>query len=330
MEFRRSDHALQANASRFESTLQLYWFGSGCHLIQLGDARVLTDPFVTNEFNLTSLASDPERVAKTLARIPVPDVVLINHSHHDHILDAYAAMSQESWQKRQVPLYGGQSSKNLIAGWDDDEVNRRCHAIEDGGGFVVKRTTPQGYQIKITAYPTKHSPHLNCGYTLADGLIRRPRESIPRNLFDFQAGEVFNYLIELRRGRISFNVFYLGSPYDLRKMNNSVPPADSSIDVAVMLAPSAENVRGYPQEHLERLRPKHIVLSHFNNFFREDPDEQLSLFGIDLIQMPKLVRSMQSVFARTEIAYQRFERMHVPALTVFEENGRARNVIRIR
>jgi len=329
VELRRSDRDLSRGDFSYDSTLQLYWFGSGCHLIQLGDARVLTDPFVTNELKLIALRSKPERVEATLGMIPAPDAVLVSHSHHDHILDAHAAMSQDPWRAGGVPLYGGMSCKNLLAGWKDAEVDNRCHVVPKQGGVLLERTTPKGYSIRITAYRTKHSPHCKCGFTLADGMIRSPRQSIPNDILDFQAGEVYNYLVELSRGRVSFNVMCLGNPYDLVEVPDCMPPVGTRIDVAIMLAPTADNVRGYPEEHLARLKPRHVVLSHFNTFVREDPDEQLAILGIDFVKMPQLTRDMQATFARTEREYSEFEKMHIPAITVFEENGGARNVIRI-
>ncbi len=329
VEVRRSDGLLGSGDRGYDATLQLSWFGTACHLIQLGDARVLTDPFVTNRLRLAGMRSDPARVAETLGRVRPPDMVLVNHSHHDHILDAYAAMAQRSWRARKVPLYGGRSCKNLLAGWGDAEVDGRCHAVPDAGGRLpVSRPAP-GYTIKVTAYRSKHGPHLKCGFTLADGMITRPRRSAPRGILAFQAGEVFNYLVELSSPSASLNVFCLGAPFDLDKLEDSMPPAGTPIDVAIILAPTADKVRGYPEEHIARLRPRHIVLSHFNTFFREDPDEQLAVAGIDFVKMRELSRDLQSTFAG-DAGYPEFEKLHIPAITVMGEAGGARNVIRIR
>ena len=62
------------------------------------------------------MTSDPERVAATFGRIAPPDAVLVNHSHHDHILDAYPAMSLPQWKARRVPLYGGRSAAESAGG----------------------------------------------------------------------------------------------------------------------------------------------------------------------------------------------------------------------
>ena len=265
-------------------------------------------------------------VAATLKRIPPPDAVLVNHSHHDHILDAAAAMRLPGWRADRVPLYGGQSSKNLLAGYGDPDLDARCHAVSHHGAIVLK-----GGDIKVTAYRTVHGVHLKCGFTLADGLITKPRDSPPRRLLDFQTGEAFNYLIELRRpGGGTFKILCLGAPADLEKFPDSMPPAGTEIDVAIILAPTWENVEGYPRDHLARLKPRHIVLSHFNTFAEEDPDAQLSLAGLDFVKMPKLSREVQSTFVRNAATYPQFEKLHIPAITQFGSGGKARNVIRIR
>ncbi|MFN0126045.1 MAG: MBL fold metallo-hydrolase [Verrucomicrobiales bacterium] len=330
IEIRRSDRALPDGARGHSDELQLYWFGSACHLIRLGDVSVLTDPFVTNDLELFGLASDPARVAATLGRITPPDAVVINHSHHDHLLDAYPAVSLPRWKARGVPLYGGESAINLLAGFEGGRINPRWHAVDHGTRIHVAGGTP-GYSATITAYQTKHAAHLKCGYTFANGRIQRPRTTPPTTITDFQAGEVFNYLIEMRApGGVEFNVLYLGAPYHLDELPDSQPPAGTRIDVAIILAPSADNVHHYPRKHLARLQPKHIVLSHFNTFITEDPDEQLAYGPVDFVHLPHLSREVQATFALKEACYPRFEKLYIPAITRIDEQGEARNVIRIR
>jgi L-ascorbate metabolism protein UlaG (beta-lactamase superfamily) len=331
VEVRRSDEALRPGDAGYATTLQLYWLGSGCHLIQLGGTAVLTDPFVTNEFDpLGGLRSDPARVDATLARIPVPSAVLINHSHHDHILDAHAAMSLPEWENRSVPLYGGQSAVNILAGFRGGAIEPRWHAVRHRQQFAVA-AGPGGRPATVTAFQSEHPPHLKCGFTLADGIVAHPRTTPPRRLRHFQAGEVFNYLIELRGpSGVTFNVFYLGAPAPLDEHLECLPPAGTCIDVAIILAPTADNVRGYPEEHLAVMKPRHVVLSHFNTFFKDDPDQQLTLAGVDFVKMPKLSRDVQATFARNAATYPKFERLHIPAITVVGEAGTTRNVTRLR
>ncbi len=71
------------------------------------------------------------------------------------------------------------------------------------------------------------------------------------------------------------------------------------------------------------------MLSHFNTFAREDPDEQLAIGPFDFVKMPKLSRKVQATFARTSASDPNFEKLFIPAITVMEKDGGARNVIRI-
>jgi hypothetical protein len=229
-----------------------------------------------------------------------------------------------------VPLYGGQTALNLLAGYDGGRIDPRWHTVEHGSQVGITGSRP-GYSAAVTAYRSNHGPHLKCGYTLADGLVDRPRTKPPARLPDFQAGEVFNYLIEMRApGGVRFNVFYLGAPFHLDERPESLPPAGTRIDVAIILAPTADHIRGYPRDHLARLQPKNIVLSHFNTFFKEDPDQQLAVGPLDFVRMPGLSREVQSTFARNAASDPDFEKLYIPAITVMENGGDARNVIRIR
>jgi len=330
IEVRRAETSLANGDASFEKCLQLYWFGSGCHLIRLGELSILTDPFVTNGLQLVNAQSDPQRVAATLGKIRPPDAILINHSHIDHLLDAYAALALPDWEQARVPLYGGPSTRNILAGWNDPEVLARCHVVPERGGEVLSRKLSGGYQLQVMAYPSKHGRHLKCGHTFFDGRVTAPRATPPSTLGDYQTGEVFNYLITLKHNSTTFRVFSLAAVADPDEFPASIPSGGHQIDVMILCAPGAEHLDGYPGKQLARLRPRHIVLSHFNTFLKEDPDRQLALGGIDFVKMNDLSRDVQASFALRMRKYPEFEKLHIPPITVMESFDRARNVITIR
>jgi L-ascorbate metabolism protein UlaG (beta-lactamase superfamily) len=329
IEVRRSDVSINKGEAGFSDTLQLYWFGSGCHVIRLGDLSVLTDPFVSNGPPLIYLKSRKERVAETFGRIEPPEAVLINHSHFDHFLDAYPALALKEWREARVPLHGGLTCRNLIAGWKDDDVTRRCHEISKGGGPVRVNGVPAGYKLDVNAYPGTHGPHLKCGYTAFDGSVTDPLPSPPHSIDDYKTGEAFNYWIKVSKGAKSFTVFYLGAIGDLEAIPERFPDG-RPLDVVLLCAPGADKVPGYPEGALIRLKPRHVVLSHFNTFLKEDPDEQLSVGRSDLVRLDRLSRQIQSVCLDKKNGYPGFEKLHIPAITRMESFGIARNVIRIR
>ena len=330
IEIRRSGRSLAKGDAGFERTLQLYWFGSGCHLIQLGELSVLTDPFVTNGLQLVNNRSDPKRVGATFAKIRPPTAILINHSHIDHLLDAYAALSLADWKKNRVPLYGGLSARNILAGWKDADALDRCHVVSEQGGEVLNRKLPAGYNLHVTAYPSRHGRHLKCGLTLFGGKVAVPRTTPPSTLADYEAGEVFNYLITLKHHSTTFRIFHLGAVADPDEFPGSLPPSGTNIDVVILCVPGAKNLDSSPGKHLARLRPRHIVLSHFNTLLKENPDRQLAIGWIDLVKIDDLSRDIQSGYALRTREYPEFETLQIPAITIMEAYDQARNVITIR
>jgi L-ascorbate metabolism protein UlaG (beta-lactamase superfamily) len=327
IEVRRSDRSIDVGEVGYEDTLQLYWFGSGCHLIRLGELSVLTDPFVTNGPALTDFQSSGKRVGETFGRIQPPEAVLINHCHFDHFLDARAALAQASWKQAGVPLYGGTTCRNLIAGWGDREVTNRCHPIAKEGGRVGVVKLPEGYRLQIHAYEGTHGPHLKCGYTAFDGSVSEELENPPDSIDDYRTGEALNYWVKMTKSGKSFTVFYLGAIGDLKAIPERFPDG-KPLDVLLLCAPGADKVSGfsYPEDVLKRLRPRHVVLSHFNTFLKEDPDEQLSVGRADLIRLDEISRKIQ----QAGLTYAGFEKLHIPAITRVAEGGTARNVVLLK
>jgi L-ascorbate metabolism protein UlaG (beta-lactamase superfamily) len=108
-----------------------------CHLIQIGDLTVLTDPW----FSEKTLYHPGEPIALQPGELPRLDAVLISHHHYDHCdLTAFAA-----YRDHNVPL--------IVAG----PVASRAQAA----GFTDVRTlqpwqTAAVGDLTITAAPGKH------------------------------------------------------------------------------------------------------------------------------------------------------------------------------
>ena len=315
----------------FEDTLQIIWFGSACHEIRLGKLSVVTDPYVTNGLRFRKLVSNETRVKETLGMLHVPAAVLVNHSHHDHLLDAHAALSIKGWEN--VKLYGGLTSKNIIAGWQQDHVTRRCLDVEPAGIPFIDSAAgkssdaPPGYELKVTAYPGEHAPHAGKSIVLFGDRVTSPYDKEPDSLDDFKLGEVFNYLIEMKRGDTTFKVFFLGGP------GKATALPDLAVDVVILPSPGAKRVDDYPTAHLTRLRPRHIVVNHFNNLFACEPDKardtQATLLRIDVADLDYFSREIQDAVMKNEVIHKRFERLHLPAISTMQSEGKARNVIHI-
>lgn len=318
-------------------TLQVYWFGSGCHVLKLGNQVLLTDPFFANWVPSRQLGPRRDYVENILQSIPRPQAILVNHSHFDHFLDAKAALDTPGW--KDVNLYGGLTCKHIMAGWQKP-VTERVIALPENGGPQHLRTG-----LSFHSYRSSHSPHLSCGFTFLNHNLTQERSSPPRFITDYPAGETYNFLIRMcsTRGatpRPKFSIFYLAAPADLDKWPNSLPLNITPVDLVIVPAPGQDNVSEFPQEHLARLQPRHVIINHFNHLVGQDfdnpdrpgrgLDRRLQILGKDLARPEELARKIQDTVNKDSAWKKRFEAIHIPSLTSIQSTEQAQNVILLK
>ncbi len=290
------------------SALQIRWLGTACYALELGGLSVLLDPFVSNGFvypwNMESRKDEVERLLAPLE--PRPQAVFVSEGHTDHVLDAHRALAL--WPE--ATLWGSRTVKNVLAGHGLQERVR--DVAKEPTGELFEPGEKPGVALRFQAFESKHTPHFKSGWTFLGGTVDEPLDDEP-GFWDYVAGEAYNYLLEFRSlsdpKALPLNVFVLNAPHS-RKF--PLPSADTPIDVLLILTPSTETVEGdYPAEWIERLQPRVIVLSHFDDFmsprdYDQEPPSEV-LYEADITGF--LLDAQ-----RAALRYERFERIVVPAL----------------
>lgn len=313
----RADDPLPETDPNFRTALQIRWLGTACHLLQLGDASILTDPFVSyhsmTRVGLGKIASDENKVRDKFAGLPPPQAIFIGHSHYDHTLDLPAAMQLPGWQS--VPVYGSVTTKNILHGFGPELADRLQQTETDETWRQV--AVAGNCTIEYMSVLSEHAPQL--GRTLLyPGKVTEPMKKPPTRAPQFKVGETYAYFFRLTHGsatptasrpnRTSFTVYFAdaaaNAPIGLPKTD---PPAP--IDIAILCVPGWRNVKGYPDEVIRRLKPRHIVLSHFDNFFQEDFAKPEVVPTADLQDFLQTVQNAAD--------YPEFENICVPAVDTF-------------
>ena len=327
MQVRRASYSFAKTDPQRNQTLQVAWFGSGCHMLELGNQTLLTDPFFLNTCLFDNNQKRAKKVQAMLQNLTAPQAILVNHSHFDHFLDAHTALTAPGWEE--AYLYGGWTCHYLIDSWQDHAIEQVKVIPSTGGSKRIR----QG--LEFSAYRSRHSPHLSCGKVFLDHNLSQRRTTPPSCLSDFPAGETYNFFIRMRatKGpypRPEFTIFYLAAPADLEKYPASVPEDLPPIDLVIVPAPGQDNVSNFPKKHLTRLRPRHILINHFNHFLTESRDRRLAFLGKDLARPEDLARKIQESVIADSRWNERFEAIHIPSLTEIDSPKSSQRVILIK
>lgn len=95
--------------------VKIIWYGHACFLVDTGDARLLMDPFITDN-PLAPIKADEVEA----------DYILVSHGHGDHLGDAVAI------SKRTGAMV---ISNYEIQTWVMAQGVEKAHPLHIGGGF---------------------------------------------------------------------------------------------------------------------------------------------------------------------------------------------------
>jgi L-ascorbate metabolism protein UlaG (beta-lactamase superfamily) len=246
-----------------QSHLRVTYLGTNGYQIKTGRHALLIDPYFSRVrmsamiFN-ASVRSD-SRLIKNLA--PKPDAILVTHGHVDHLLDAPVIM-----QMTGARLVASHTAVELAEA--AGAPPRRSHAVTAGN---ICKIGP--WNIRVLA--ATHDRVFPIGVPFPGP---RKNRTAPRKAGDWVCGEPLAFLIESHGKRIYVEAGGTGT---------LLPPANiGRIDLAI-LGVALPDSRARFAEAVRRLRPRYILPSHQDNFFR--PLNRGFAFG-PLTDFPRVLR----------------------------------------
>jgi L-ascorbate metabolism protein UlaG (beta-lactamase superfamily) len=264
--FAFAKHGCRADLSTDDSKVEVRYLGSGGAFIQWrGDAILLGASF-SNPGYLRAYfwrgREDTERIRQELGKMAYQNVraILAGHSHYDHIGDLPAVA-------RLIPnadIYLNASGANIVAA-EDPKLDVRT--ITAGMEPIAIGTS-----FRVTPIRSAHAQQLCrwnvrlCRYAWGDVPDARDTPMARQRLRTMRAGEILAFDIELldASGAPRYRIYY----------NDSSPASPlgqtaGPFDLAILTMAQWKWADGYPQHLLEKLQPKHVLISHWDNFFRK-------------------------------------------------------------
>ncbi|MBA2950457.1 MBL fold metallo-hydrolase [Streptomyces himalayensis] len=268
------------------------WLGTAGWRIDVGDRTVLFDPyltrFTTGLFDGGFDARTPLQTRPTVvdAHIGRPELVLVSHSHWDHLADVPHIAKTTG-----ARVVGTETTYHLLValGVDPGQISVvKGGEVLDFGGITVE------------VVPSLHSRNKKCAY-FAPGTLNAPPATVPSTISDLPEGDTLAF--QVTAGDSGPSAFLMGaSDFSERAVRGLRP------DLAMVAVPSSTATHQYVPRLLRALdTPGVVVPVHWDNFEVplsgspvRDPSMDLEAF---LAQVEKVAPATRVVFPDYHTVY---------------------------
>ena len=284
------------------ATVRLTYLGAGGVFLERGDDTILTAPFFSNPRICRvalgcSIRPNVERINgrldEYLPDVEAVDAILVGHAHYDHLMDLPYIVEH---RLREGTIYGSETMGHMIA---SSVPANRLQTVNDFAGDRehAGKWVPAGKDWRIMALKSSHAPHF-LGIRLFKGSLSKDRPRLPRSGYGWKEGQTFAFLIDFlaessvgptndgsATGGVTSGVFSETAPQvDFRvhyqdaasRPPSGFPPTgvlgERRVDVAIVTVAGFGQTKEYPEGIIQELKPRHVVLVHWEDFFR-DPEK---------------------------------------------------------
>jgi hypothetical protein len=268
-----------------ENEAGIRYFGAGGLYVEWRGAALLMAPYFTNPglFRVLRgpLESDAHDIEYGLSGMDLSRVraIAAGHSHYDHIGDLPVLATR---YVPAAPIYVNQTGANALASTSIPAA--RIHPLEKENDWIRLRTGDTQLPIRFRKVPTEHAPHF-WGIHLGKGPIDDPwtKPWKDRHFLSLKEGTPYAFVIDLLSGTGTtlFRIYYqdsanpegVGVP---KLVQEDVEP----YNLAVLVMASYRFVRNHPGSILGNLKPRHVLVSHYESFFQERSDPVRFVFPL--------------------------------------------------
>jgi len=247
--------------------IELRYLGSGGIYLRWREDAVLVGPSFSNPWFLRAglLRTKPnaDRIRTALDGFDYRSVrgIFAGHSHYDHIADIPTIARD---YVKDVPIYVNATGVRALRG----------EGLEDGRvRELVAGAAPvqAGSSIRVRAVVSGHAPQLckwrrfPCVYAGNELDADWTTPFTKHRLRTIRGGQTLALVIELYDGETErFRIYYNDAAPD-----TPLGQTTGDFDLAILTMAQWNWARDYPRDLLSVLRPRHVVISHWDNFFRE-------------------------------------------------------------
>lgn len=267
--------------------VRLTYLGVGGWIFERGGEQILAAPLFTHpglfRAGLWDVRSDTALVNRHMAAYDVARAraILVGHAHYDHLMDVPQVARRHA---PRAAILGSAVVKNTLGSWSG--VADRVVEIDDPAGDLdaAGRWIALSPGLRVLPLRSHHAAHFD-GYTLYSGTTDRPLEREPGTAAEWVDGPSYAFLVDFldENGGVAFRIYYqdaVAAPP--RGLAPEALMEERPVDVAILVPATFDQVDWHPEALVENLRPRWVLLGHWEDFFEAAAPDARSLPLTDL------------------------------------------------
>jgi hypothetical protein len=288
-----ADLNLPTTQNRNVKEPKLTYLGVGGWLVRWrGQALLFAPSFSNPSFPPILVSPDLERIDRYMPEASDVTVLLIGHSHYDHLLDVGQVMQDYTPNAK---AYGPETAGHILAAarqplkfenvepkmakvtCNNEEQTRCCETNCDDVEKTHCRAAKTGTWIpsgpfRFMPIESKHAPHF-LGIDFLPGAYCHDLSTFPRTVWGWREGTTLAWLVDLvdETGKTVYRIHYQDSASSPPMGFPPITIDDKRVDVEIVAAASWSQVHQYPTALLKVTKPRLLVLGHWEDFFGNDP-----------------------------------------------------------
>lgn len=293
-----------------EKQLRLYYSGCSGFYLETENEALLHDPFLSNitlTKQFSTSRSDTAKIEEYLHTVFPPGqkekaslkAILNGHCHYDHLLDIPYLFYHRLFDYGQPYLYGSDEMKRIMQAWDSVRFAERESYIQSVESFASDHDSLRGWlkiphsQIRILPILTEHAPHYYGNILFFGGTANLESNHILKSGSAWKEGQTMAYLIDFldAEGNKTLRIYIQSAGANPPL---GLPPTEiDNVDIVILCAASFQYVKMHPESLIQRLKPRLVIVSHWENFFKPLEKLEQTPMVVPLTNMKKFVKRLK-------------------------------------
>jgi hypothetical protein len=277
--------------SNLLDSLHILYLGCNNVMMKYKNEQVMFDPFFSyqalKKVGLGKIKFDEKAISLGLERIKqagfdlqnVHDI-FISHGHYDHVFDLPYLINHQAF-KSHINLHCNTSVQNELFKFKDrinfiTNQSPKC----DSNAYDEKLWQNISEHIRVLPLGSSHAPHVlgvqfMKGESKANKFEQYDTTNFKSNAMHWKGGKEYAFLVDIiENNKPIFRILMQGP--SIKPCPDILPDAvlkEKDVDIAVMIIASNQYVKEYPGFQLGRLKPKKVIITHWENFFKDYTNE---------------------------------------------------------